>query len=33
MKKSLICPNINVGFKIVTCVLMNYSKCKNATPK
>jgi hypothetical protein len=27
-KKSLIHSNINVGFKIVTCVLINYDKCK-----
>jgi hypothetical protein len=27
-KKSLIHSNINVGFKIVTCVLINYGKCK-----
>ncbi len=27
-KKSLIRSNINVGFKIVTCVLINYGKCK-----
>ncbi len=28
MKKSQIHSNINVGFKIVTCVLINYGKCK-----
>jgi len=27
-KKSLIPSNINVGFKIVTCVLIKYGKCK-----
>jgi hypothetical protein len=27
-KKSLIHFNINVGFLIVTCVLINYHKCK-----
>ncbi len=27
-KKLLIHFNINVGFKIVTCVLINYGKCK-----
>jgi hypothetical protein len=27
-KKSVIHSYINVGFKIVTCVLMNYGKCK-----
>jgi hypothetical protein len=27
-KKSLIHSNINVGFEIVTCVLINYGKCK-----
>ncbi len=27
-KKSLIHSNINVGFKIVTCVLINYGRCK-----
>jgi hypothetical protein len=27
-KKSLIHFNINVGFKIVTCDLINYGKCK-----
>jgi hypothetical protein len=27
-KKSLIHSNINVGFKIVACVLINYSKCR-----
>jgi hypothetical protein len=27
-KKSQIHFNINVGFKIVTCVLINYGKCK-----
>ncbi len=27
-KKSLIHCNINVGFKIVACVLINYSKCR-----
>ncbi len=27
-KKSLIHFNINVGFKIVICVLINYDKCK-----
>ncbi len=26
-KKSIIHSNINVGFLIVTCVLINYSKC------
>jgi hypothetical protein len=28
VKKSLIQSKINVGFKIVTCVLINYGKCK-----
>jgi hypothetical protein len=28
MKKSLIHSNINMGFLIVTCVLVNCSKCK-----
>jgi len=27
-KKSRIHSNINVGFKIVACVLINYGKCK-----
>jgi hypothetical protein len=27
-KNSLIHSNINVGFKIVTCVLINCNKCK-----
>ncbi len=27
-KKLLIHSNINVGIKIVTCVLINYGKCK-----
>jgi ketopantoate reductase len=27
-KKSLVNSNINVGFLIVTCVLINYNKCK-----
>jgi hypothetical protein len=27
-KQSLIHSNINLGFKIVTCVLINYSNCK-----
>jgi hypothetical protein len=27
-KKSVIHSNINVGFKIITCVLINYGKCK-----
>jgi hypothetical protein len=27
-KNPLIHSNINVGFRIVTCVLINYSKCK-----
>jgi hypothetical protein len=27
-KKSLIHSNINVGFEIVTCVLINFAKCK-----
>jgi hypothetical protein len=27
-KKSLIHSNINVGFLIVTCVLIDYGKCK-----
>jgi len=27
-KKSLIRSNINVGFKIITCILINYGKCK-----
>jgi hypothetical protein len=27
-KQSLIHPNINVRFEIVTCVLINYSECK-----
>jgi hypothetical protein len=27
-KKSLIHSNINVGFKIVKCLLINYGKCK-----
>ncbi len=26
--KSLIHSNINVGFQILTCVLINYGKCK-----
>ncbi len=30
-KKLLIHFNINVGFKIVTCVLINYGKCKMQT--
>jgi hypothetical protein len=28
VKKSLIHSNINVGFKIITCVLINYGKCE-----
>jgi hypothetical protein len=32
-KKSLIQSNINVGFLIVTLVLINYGKCKNTNPK
>jgi hypothetical protein len=28
VKKSLIHSNINVGFQIITCVLINYGKCK-----
>jgi hypothetical protein len=27
-KKSLIHSNINVGFSIIRCVLINYDKCK-----
>jgi hypothetical protein len=27
-KKSLIHSNINMGFKIITCVLIDYGKCK-----
>jgi hypothetical protein len=27
-KKSLLHSNINVGFEIATCVLINYGKCK-----
>jgi hypothetical protein len=27
-KKSQIHSNINVGFKIISCVLINYDKCK-----
>ncbi len=27
-KKSLIHSNINVGFEIIFCVLINYGKCK-----
>jgi hypothetical protein len=27
-KKELIHSNINVGLKIITCVLINYGKCK-----
>jgi hypothetical protein len=27
-KKSLIHININVGFRVATCVLINYGKCK-----
>jgi hypothetical protein len=32
-KKSLMQSNINVKFKIVKFVLINYGKCKNTTPK
>jgi hypothetical protein len=28
VKKSLVHSNINVGFQIITCVLINYGKCK-----
>jgi hypothetical protein len=31
-KKSLIYSNINVGFKIITCVLITYGKCKMQLP-
>jgi hypothetical protein len=31
-KKSLIYSNINVGFEIITCILINYGKCKMQLP-